>query len=173
MIGFSASRFFHYISFEEQKNGRKIEVITFYILANTKASIDQIEPIKIVPKKLPKYTNNGSYKILKNILKIDESFIAEIYQHYDEKQILENAQYTHQALEKENIKTSVGGFLRKALKNDYANQTSLISIKQEQKQAKEKQRLKKAKLKQKEQEKENKLKQDFNHFITQKVEEYI
>jgi len=31
----------------------------------------------------------------------------------------------------------------------------------------------KAKIKQKEQEKENKLKQDFNHFITQKVEEYI
>jgi plasmid replication initiation protein len=160
-------------SFEEQKKGRKIDVITFYILPNTKATTTQVEPIKIVPKKLPKYTKNESHKLLSETLKIDESFIAEIYKTYDEKQILQNAKYTHLALEKENIKTSIGGFLRKALKNDYASQISLTSIKQEQKEAKEKEEHKKANIKQKEQEKMNLLKQDFNHSITQKMEEYI
>lgn len=160
-------------SFEEQKIGKKVDVITFYILPNKNTTSTQSKPIKTVPKELPKYTKNESYKILTNTLKIDESFIAEIYKNYDENHILQNAKYTLKALEKENIKTSVGGFLRKALKNDYASQISLISIRQEQKEAKEKVNQEKAKIKQKEQEKENKLKQDFNHFITQKVEEYI
>lgn len=160
-------------SFEEQKKGRKIDVITFYILPNNKATSPQVKPIQTVPKKLPKYTKNESYKILKDTLRIDESFIAEIYKTYDEKRIITNVNYTEKALKKENIKTSVGGFLRKALKNDYASQTSLASIKQEQQEAKEKVNQEKAKIKQKEQEKEKQLKQDFNHFITQKVEEYI
>jgi len=160
-------------SFEEQKKGRKIDVITFSILPNTKATTTQTEPIKTVPKKLPKYTKNESYKILADTLKIDESFIAEIYKNYDEKRIITNANYTLKALEKENIKTSVGGFLRKALKNDYASQTNLSTIKQEQKEAKEKIELQKAKTKQKEQEKMNLLKQEFNHSITQKIEEYM
>ena len=154
--------------FEEQKIGKKVDVITFYILPNTKATTTQT-----VPKKLPKYTKNESYKILADTLKIDESFIAEIYKNYDEKRIITNANYTEKALEKESIKTSVGGFLRKALKNDYASQTSLSIIKQEQKEAKEKIELQKAKIKQKEQEKMNLLKQEFNHSITQKIEEYM
>ncbi len=160
-------------SFKEQKIGKKVDIITFYISPNIKATTTQIEPIKTVPKELPKYTKNESYKILTDTLKIDESFIAEIYKNYDEKRIITNAEYTLKALKKENIKTSVGGFLRKALKNDYASQISLISIKQEQKEAKEKEEHKKANIKQKEEEKMNILKQDFNHFVTQKVEEYI
>ena len=59
-------------NFEEQKNGRKVDVITFYILPNVKAKVSKETPIKTVPKKLPKYTKNESYKILAQKLKIDE-----------------------------------------------------------------------------------------------------
>lgn len=156
-------------SFEEQKKGRKVDSIIFYILPNDKAILGENEVTKKVPKTVPKYTKNESYQILIKKLKIDESFIAEIYENYDEKRILKNANYTLKALEKDNIKTSIGGFLREALKNDYANQTTLNSIKQE----KKKRELEEEKKKAREQEKMRLLKQEFNHSITQKVEEYI
>lgn len=156
-------------SFEEQKKGRKVDSIIFYILPNDKAILRENEATKKVPKTVPKYTKNESYQILTKKLKIDESFIAEIYENYDEKRILKNANYTLKALEKDNIKTSIGGFLREALKNDYANQTTLNSIKQE----KKKRELEEEKKKAREQEKMRLLKQEFNHSITQKVEEYI
>lgn len=156
-------------SFEEQKKGRKVDSIIFYILPNDKAILRENEATKKVPKIVPKYTKNESYKILTKKLKIDESFIAEIYKNYDEKRILKNVNYTLKALEKDNIKTSIGGFLREALKNDYANQTTLNSIKKE----KRKRELEEENKKAKEEEKMRLLKQEFNHSITQKVEDYI
>ena len=59
-------------SFEEQKKGRKVDVLTFYILPNKKAISSEKKPTKKVPKELPKYTKNESYKILAQKLKIDE-----------------------------------------------------------------------------------------------------
>jgi len=63
--------------------------------------------------------------------------------------------------------------LRKALKNDYASQKSLLTLQEEQREAKEKEKLKQQKLKEEKAKKEAKLKQDFQRKITEKVEKYI
>ena len=160
-------------TFEEQKKGRRVDVLTFYILPNIKPKTEQKETTKKVPEALPKYTKNKGYKVLTQKLKIDEWFIAEIYKNYDENKILNNANHTLRELEKENIKSSIGGFLRKALKNDYASQKSLLTLQEEQREAKEKEKLKQQKLKEEKAKKEAKLKQDFQRKITEKVEKYI
>jgi plasmid replication initiation protein len=159
--------------FEEQKKGRKIDVITFYILPNKKANNSKKEPTKTVPKELPKITKNESYKILSEKLKIDEKFIEEIYKTYDEKRILENAKHTLKEFQKGSIKSSIGGFLREALKHNFANQKSLLSLQEEQKEIKKREELKKQKIQEEKQKREEKLKQGFQKNITQKVEKYI
>jgi plasmid replication initiation protein len=122
--------------FEEQKTGRKVEVITFYILPNS--NIEEIikdnqlpkstqkppkEVIKIdtkataknpiiepetEQKSLPNYTKNQSFEILSKRLQIEDSFIEKIYQEYSEDRILANAKYTLKKFEKGSIKSSVG-----------------------------------------------------------------
>lgn len=159
--------------FEEQKKGRKIDVITFYILPNKKANSSKKEPTKIVPKELPKITKNESYKILSEKLKIDEKFIEEIYKTYDEKRILENAKHTLKEFQKGSIKSSLGGFLRESLKHNFANQKSLLSLQEEQKEIKKREELKKQKLQEEKKKREEEVKQDFQKNITQKVEKYI
>jgi len=114
-----------------------------------------------------------SYKILSEKLKIDENFIAEIYKTYDEKRILENAKHTLKEFQKGSIKSSIGGFLREALKHNFANQKSLLSLQEEQIEIKKREELEKQKLKEQEEKRVEKLKQDFQKNITQKVETYI
>lgn len=163
--------------FEEQKKGRRVEVITFYILPNKKIINQEKSTTKKVPKEpqkiVPKITKNESYKILSEQLKIDKSFIKEIYQNYDEKRILENAKHTLKEFKKGSIKSSIGGFLRESLKHNFANQKSLLTLQEEQKEMKKREELEKQKLQKAEEKRVKKLQQDFQKNITQKVEKYI
>jgi len=190
-------------SFEEQKKGRRVEVITFYILPNKQAKVEEIikenqipkttkeQPKEVIKrdtkqdtkkptvepiqeqKPLPKYTKNQSYEILSNKLHIDQTFITKIYEKYSEDKILSNALYTLKKFEKGSIKASIWWFLREALKNDYANQKSLFDIKEESKKAKAKQYQKEQKKLQKKKQKEEAIKKEFNAQIKQKVKDFI
>jgi len=164
-------------TFEEQKKGRRIDVLTFYISPNNKIKKDINNSIDNSLKKeqtvLSKYIKKESYKILSEFLKIDNTFIDEIYKKYDEKIVLENATYTLEELKKDNIKTSIGGFLRQALKNNFASQMSLTSIKKEQRKIKENEAKSKKYKTDKIEEKNRLIKKEFDKNITKKVEQYI
>lgn len=160
-------------TFEEQKKGRKIEVLTFYISQNNKIKTSIENSTKNTQNILPKHTKNESYEILSKFLKIDNAFINEIYKSYDEKIVLANAKYTLEELKKDNIKTSIGGFLRQALKNNFASQMSLTSIKKEQRKTKENEAKSKKYKTNKIEEKNRLIKKEFDKNITKKVEQYI
>lgn len=159
--------------FEEHKKGRKVVRFTFTILPNKKFSYQENTPTKKVPKELPKITKNESYPILSEQLQIDKKFIEDIYQNYDEKRILSNAKHTLKEFEKGTIKTSLGGYLREALKNDFANQKSLLTLKKEQEEAKRKKQQIQAQKEAEEKAKREELQKLFTQNIKNKTEKFI
>jgi plasmid replication initiation protein len=125
-------------TFEEIKKGRKIETILFHILPNKNIleqkpkeiilNIENIEPNKIEYNK-EEYLNNPLYKRLKEELQLDNNFIKTIFAEYKEDRIKRTIEYTLNKINAGQVKSSIGGFFRSALKNDYASQTSITELK--------------------------------------------
>ena len=117
--------------FREIKTGKKVEQLYFEIMSTTVEDTkikNVVKTIKAVESSPKNKVDNKLLTLLKDKLKLDDNFINEIFSKYDEKKILNNANYTLGELSKGKVKSSIGGYLRGALKSDYANQTTLKDI---------------------------------------------
>ena len=119
-------------TFEEEKKGRKVEIITFFITSKNNKTIE-VKQKKEEKKQEPKIDIDPI--LLKELedLKIDNIFIRDIIKIYPVDRIKRNLEYTKKELANDNINSSVGGYFREALKRDYANQPNLFTIKTEEK----------------------------------------
>ena len=124
-------------TFDEIKTGRKITKIKFWIMPNIKLTkISSKEKKKAILTPLKKETKEQLeiIKLWSKKLKLDNIFLNELLATYQdqEKQVLDNIKYTIKKFEQGKIKESVGGFLRTAIKNNYASQLELLDPKKEQ-----------------------------------------
>ena len=140
--------------FEEIKRVRKVEIIVFHIKANQKIikelkqrkikdeSIFKSEPANKVldnkpklKKTQPNFKDTKIYNFLIKEFNLDDAFIKEIFSKYDKDRLKRNFNYVVKKIKNDEIKSNIGGFLRKALEGDFANHKSLDDIKQEKREA--------------------------------------
>ena len=130
-------------TFDEIKTGRRVTKIKFWIMPNIKTKISSEEkkkailtPLKKVLKSTKKETKEQLeiIKLWTKKLKLDNIFLNELLVTYQdqEKQVLDNIKFTIKKFTQGKIKESVGGFLRTAIKNNYASQLELLDPKKEQ-----------------------------------------
>ena len=115
--------------FEEIKRIRKVEFIVFHIKPNKKI-IKELQVRKIKNESIfiqqeikqeEELKNTDIYKFLVEKFNLDDSFIAEIFAKYDKDRLKRNFEYVIKKIKQDEIKSNIGGFLRKALEADFAN----------------------------------------------------
>lgn len=133
---------------QEIKQGRKVETLHFKIKPNNEIVKNEVEQTqesnqkiiekakKIKKKKVVKKEHletaetkaqkelrqKDIFIFLKEKLALTDSFIFEIFEKYEKEKIERNLKYTVEQIKKDNV-DNIGGFLRRALEQDYANDT--------------------------------------------------
>ena len=132
-----------YFDFEEIKQVRKVEFIVFHIKPNQKIIeelkkrniqdeslfINYQEPLKqeikqdtrISQDEQDNLKNTEIYNFLIKEFNLDDSFIHEIFAKYDKDRLKRNFDYVVKKIKNDEIKSNIGGFLRVALEQDFAN----------------------------------------------------
>jgi len=158
--------------FKQNKTGRKITDIEFFIYDNHKTQV-------LIEAKADNKTQNISSDEIQNLfekLQIDKKFQNDALENYSERILLNNLKYTLKALENGNIKTSTIQYLRSALKNNYAHESTVLNSgeykkKQQEELIKKQQEFEK--IREKEQLQIKKLKDEFDQNKQQKINKYI
>ena len=176
---------------EEDKRGtRKIQVLIFHIKPNQKiitileekkakgellfSELNQKtqelkQDTKTKQNKQENLKNTEIYNFLIKEFNLDDAFITEIFGKYDKDRLKRNFDYVAKKIKNNEIKSNIGGFLRKALQGDFANQKSLDDMKQEKREAVKQKEIKE----QQDQETIEKLKKLYDENNTNKLYKFL